>query len=91
MRVSAYTARDFSMNGRGVTANGEHVQEGVTIAAPKSIPFGTRIYIPALNHEYVVEDRGGAIKRDKLDLYMDSREKALEFGVKWLVVYIVEK
>lgn len=88
MTVTAYTRRDKGMNGRGITASGAPVQEGVTIAAPPEIPFGTRIYIPALDHEYVVMDRGGAIKGDRLDLFMESRERAMEFGKRRLEVLI---
>ena len=88
MRISAYTAHDFSMNGLGVTASGEMVQEGRTIAADKSIPFGTEIYIPELGEQFVVTDRGGAIKGDRLDLFMESRKDAMEFGVRDLEVVI---
>lgn len=90
MRVSAYTSRDKSMNGQGITASGERAVEGRTVAADKSIPFGTEIYIPALGQMYVVTDRGGAIHGDRLDLYMERREDALRFGVQWLEVWIKE-
>lgn len=88
MQITAYTANDFSMNGLGITANGERVQEGRTIAADKSIPFGTEIFIPELDRTYTVSDRGGAISRGRLDLYMDSRADAMEFGVQELEVII---
>lgn len=45
----------------------------------KSMPFGTKIYIDGVG-ERIVQDRGGAIKGNKIDLYFDSHEKALEFG-----------
>ncbi|WP_242833537.1 3D domain-containing protein [Desulfosporosinus youngiae] len=85
--VTAYTKNDRGMNGRGVTASGEPVQEGRTIAAPESIPFGTQIHIPGLGN-YTVTDRGGAITEDKLDLYMESREDALQFGAQEFEVLI---
>lgn len=88
MKVSAYTAHDAGMDGSGVTASGERVQEGVTIAAPQDIPIGAQIFIPVFNHTYVVTDRGGAIKYNRLDLYIEDRKKALEFGVKELEVWI---
>ena len=89
MRVTAYTAHDKGMNGKGITANGEHVQEGRTIATDPSIPFGTQMYIPALGKTYTVTDRGGAIHGDRLDLYMERRKDALEFGVQEMEVWII--
>lgn len=88
MRVSAYTANDAGMNGKGITASGEKVQEGRTIAADPSIPLGAKIYIPALGKEYVVTDRGGAIHGNRLDLYFDKMNDALKFGVQELEVLI---
>lgn len=90
MRVSAYTSKDKGMNGRGICADGEKAQEGRTIAADPSIPIGTQIYISALGRTYTVDDRGGAISGDKLDLFMESRKDALRFGVQELEVWIKE-
>jgi hypothetical protein len=45
--VSAYChCRICTHRGDGITASGIRVREGTTIAAPRSIPFGTRIHIP---------------------------------------------
>ena len=88
MRISAYTANDAGMNGLGITANGECVVEGRTIAAAANIPFGTKIHIPELGQTYTVTDRGGAISRGRLDLYMDKRSDAIRFGVQELEVII---
>lgn len=88
MLVTAYTRKDKGMDGRGITTSEKPVQEGVTIAAPPDIPFGSKIYIPALNHTYTVTDRGGDIKGDRLDLFMESWEGAMEFGKQRLEVVI---
>ena len=88
MVLTAYTKSDKGMNSRGVTASGVLVQEGVTIAAPPDVPFGSKIYIPALNRTFTVTDRGGAIREDRLDLFMKSREKAIAFGKQRLEVVI---
>ena len=42
-------------------------------------------------HEYIVEDRGGYISDNRLDICMDSREAAMEFGRKELEVTVVWK
>lgn len=88
MRITAYTSHDKGMNGQGITASCEPVVEGITIAAPPDIPFGSQIYIPSLDKTYIVTDRGGAIKGNRLDLYMMKRSDALEFGVQDLEVWI---
>ena len=85
--VSAYTASDDECgNSNGITASGTHVKQGRTIAAPSWIPFGTKVIIGG--HEYLVEDRGGYICDNRLDIYMDSREDAMEFGRKELEVTV---
>ena len=76
------------MNSRGITASGVPVQEGVTIAAPPDVPFGSKIHVPALNRTYTVTDRGGAIRGDRLDLFMEDIGKAMEFGKQRLEVVI---
>ena len=63
----------------GITASGEKAVEGITVAMDKSMPFGTKIYIDGVG-ERIVQDRGGAIKGNKIDLYFDSHEEALEWG-----------
>ncbi|MCO1599782.1 3D domain-containing protein [Desulfosporosinus nitroreducens] len=88
MVVTAYTANDRGMDGKGITASGELVQEGRTIAADPSVAFGTKIYIPEFEKTYTVTDRGGAIRGDRLDLYMEKRSDAIEFGVWELEVWI---
>ncbi|MFC7393916.1 3D domain-containing protein [Scopulibacillus cellulosilyticus] len=94
--VTAYTSGNESTgknpgdSGYGVTASGSHVQQGTTVACPKSIPFGTKIYIPSLHHTYTCQDRGGAIKEGRLDIYMNNLKDAQDFGKKQLKV-IIEK
>ena len=63
----------------GITASGEKAIEGITVAMDKSISFGTTIYIDGVG-ERIVQDRGGAIKGNRIDLYFDSHQEALNFG-----------
>ena len=63
----------------GITASGVKAVQGVTVATDKSIPFGTKIYIDGVG-ERIVQDRGGAIKGNKIDLYFDTHQEALSFG-----------
>ena len=63
----------------GITASGAKAVEGVTVAMDKSMSFGTKIYIDGIG-ERIVQDRGGAIKGNRIDLYFDSHQEALNFG-----------
>lgn len=75
-----------TLNGGGITASGTKVQEGRTVAVyPKQIPLGTEVYIEGMG-TYIAEDTGSAIKENCIDIYFDSHEEALEFGVKYLNV-----
>ena len=62
----------------GTTASGTKVQQGRTIAAPSRYAFGTKMKI--FDHVYTVEDRGGAITGNKIDIYVDSHSEALKLG-----------
>ncbi|EGL19841.1 MULTISPECIES: 3D domain-containing protein [unclassified Paenibacillus] len=75
----------------GITASGQKTKEGYTIACPKSMPFGTQIYIPYFGNTYTCTDRGGAIKEGRLDVFMSSESKAAKFGRRKLEVQIIQK
>lgn len=70
-----------------ITASGTKCKEGRTIAADTSVlPFGTKVVIDG--HTYTVEDRGGAIDGNRIDVYFDSHQDALNWGVKYIDVYV---
>lgn len=69
----------------GYTATGAKATQGVTIAAdPDVLPMGTEIELDG--HTYTVQDTGGTIAGNRLDLYFDSHEDALRWGVREKVV-----
>ncbi len=81
--------RPVDENGKPIvyTASGKIAQQGYTVAADKSkLPFGTKIYIDG--HEYEVQDVGGAIKENRIDVYFESHQDALEFGVQYAEVFV---
>ena len=80
-----------------ITASGKLATQSNTIAAPRSIPFGTRIAVKMDADIHIigeVEDRGSAIvERDgviKLDIYFDTHQEALEFGILKNVFVLLE-
>ena len=73
----------------GITASGVKVQEGVTVAADTSIlPFGTQIYIKGIGWR-TVQDRGGAIKGNRLDIYIPSHNDPMPYNVQNLDVWVM--
>ena len=74
----------------GVTASGSTAKHGTIAADTSKLPFGSVIYIPGYGYGRV-EDRGGAIKGAKLDLWFSSHEKALKWGRKKMKVKVWKK
>lgn len=68
------------------TRSGTIPEEGRTIAADWSVlPEGSEVII--CGHPYIVEDTGGAIKGNRIDIYFESHEEALEYGVQDVDLY----
>ena len=72
----------------GITASGTKATAGRTVAASGQFAFGTKLVING--NTYTVEDRGGAIQGNRIDIYMNSHAEALAWGVKYLPVQVVE-
>ena len=77
----------------GMTSAGVHASSWYTIASGSAYPLGTIIYIPYFKDKpnqgwFIVQDRGGAISSNKLDIYMGTHSQALQFGRKNLECYI---
>lgn len=71
----------------GITSTGTKAKQGRTIAVdPKVIPYGTKVIINGKT--YVAEDCGGAIKDNHIDVFFNTHDEALEFGVKYENVYV---
>lgn len=72
------------------TASGAWPQSGHTIAADLSnYPIGTRIYIPYFDTIFTVEDSGGAVSGNVIDIFFDSYSEAINFGRRNLDAYVL--
>ena len=71
----------------GYTSSGTKATAGRTVAASSKFSFGTKLNING--HTYVVEDRGGAITGNKIDIFVNSHSEALAWGVRYLPVEVV--
>lgn len=56
---------------------------------PSTYKFGTKIKIKGMG-TYIVQDRGGAIKNKKIDIFFNIHTEALKFGKKTVYLKIVK-
>ena len=94
LNTSAYTANEGGSGKKFErTANGAIASVWYTVAAGRGLPFGTIIYIPYFKNKpnggwFVVQDRGGAITNNHLDVYMSNEKECNRFGRRNLECYI---
>ncbi|HWL13789.1 MAG TPA: LysM peptidoglycan-binding domain-containing protein [Ureibacillus sp.] len=91
MQATAYTA---SCEGcTGITATGINLLENpdakVISVDPTVIPLGSKVYVEGYG-EAIAGDTGGGIKGHKIDVFIPSKEDAINFGVKQLKVTILD-
>ncbi|PIQ77746.1 hypothetical protein COV82_03080 [Candidatus Peregrinibacteria bacterium CG11_big_fil_rev_8_21_14_0_20_46_8] len=73
---------DIRLNGSGInSADNTPVYPGM-IAAPPEFPFGTKMHIPGIGTT-AVHDRGGAIKGERLDVWMGHGEEGMARALAW--------
>lgn len=72
----------------GITASGTKATANRTIAAPSTFSFGSKVVINGVT--YTVEDRGGAIQGNRIDIYMNTHAEALQWGVRYLYVEVLD-
>ncbi|KRG12836.1 hypothetical protein ACA30_17595 [Virgibacillus soli] len=90
MSATAYTA---SCNGcSGVTATGINLKSNpnakVVAVDPSVIPLGSKVWVEGYGYA-VAGDTGGAIKGNRIDLFVSSKDQAYRFGRKNVKVRIL--
>lgn len=61
---------------------------GIVAVDPNVIPMGTRLYVEGYG-EAIAADQGGAIKGNRIDLFFESHQDALDYGIKTVKVTIL--
>ena len=83
VRATAY-ANDY------ITSTGKKPKPYHTLAVdPKVIPYGTRVYIPEFNKVFIAEDCGGAIKGNRIDIYMNNEYECRQWGIRNITIIIL--
>ncbi|MGL5749077.1 MAG: 3D domain-containing protein, partial [Paraclostridium sp.] len=75
--------------GDTITATGTVPKWGTIAVDPQVIPYGTKVYIPQFNKTFTAEDCGGAIKGNKIDIFMNSNSSVYDWGRRTIDIYIV--
>lgn len=75
-------------NAKGITANGKTPTQGITIAASRSIKFGSLVIVK--NHTYRVEDRLARKYDNRFDIYFKSHKEAKAWGKQTLKVIVIQ-
>jgi 3D (Asp-Asp-Asp) domain-containing protein len=72
-----------------ITASGRLTKPGVSVAAPRHIPFGTWLWVEGVGLRRV-DDRGGKIKGRRIDICFATRKEALEWGRRKVLVVKIQ-
>lgn len=82
----------------GMTASGKRAVAGLTIATdPRVIPMHSKVYVEGVDAHgkkysgtYVAMDTGGAVKGNRIDIFMSTYNEAIRFGRRKMRVYVLE-
>lgn len=101
MRASAYDL-SFESCGKypdhpayGITRSGTKARPGVVAVDPKKIKLNSKLYVESLDRtqDYgfaSAEDTGGAIKSNRIDLFIGNNREAYRYGMRYVKVYVLE-
>ena len=81
--ITAYCACKLCCgpNAKGITANGQRPIQGITIAASRTLPFGTTVIIG--DKTFRVQDRLAKRYDNRFDIYFTKHSDAKKFGIKY--------
>ena len=86
MEATAYAGDTITATGATPVRNPNGLS---TIAVdPSIIPLGSKVYIPGYGMA-IAADTGGAIKGNKIDLFLNSENDCINWGVQTVSLYII--
>ncbi|MFD1851334.1 3D domain-containing protein [Oceanobacillus bengalensis] len=91
VEATAYTA--YCAGCSGITATGINLKNNpnakVIAVDPNVIPLGTKVYVEGYGHA-IAGDTGGAIKGNKIDIHVPTKDEAFSWGRRVVEVTILE-
>ncbi|QED49687.1 3D domain-containing protein [Cytobacillus dafuensis] len=89
VKATAYTANCKSCS--GITYTGVNLKKNpkakVISVDPKVIPLGSKVFVPGYG-EAIAADTGGAVKGNKIDVFIPSKQQALQWGNKTIKIKV---
>jgi 3D (Asp-Asp-Asp) domain-containing protein len=87
--ITAYCACTICCGPRatGLAANGKPPVEGITVAGPRRLPLGTKVWIDGVGNR-IVQDRLAKRYDNRFDVYFKRHDDAKRFGIRTLKVRI---
>jgi 3D (Asp-Asp-Asp) domain-containing protein len=89
--ATAYTA--YCEGCSGITKTGQNLRQDpsqkVIAVDPRVIPLGSKVYVEGYG-EAIAGDIGGAIKGNRIDIFIPNYAQAIDFGVQSLEVTILD-
>jgi uncharacterized protein YabE (DUF348 family)/3D (Asp-Asp-Asp) domain-containing protein len=86
-RACYMTASAYTYTGRN-TSCGMKPAVGLVAVDPSVIPLGTKLYIEGYGYA-TAADTGGAIKGNRIDLFMEDKSQCLSWGKRMVKVYVL--
>ena len=83
------TVNASAYSGHSITSTGTTPKWGTIAVDPTVIPYGTKVYIPKFDKVFIAEDCGGAIKGNKIDIFMNSESECNTFGRQNIEIQIL--
>ncbi|MBM7693615.1 3D (Asp-Asp-Asp) domain-containing protein [Peribacillus deserti] len=89
--ATAYTASCRGCS--GITATGLNLKKNPNAKAisvdPRIIPLGSKVYVPGYGYA-VAADKGSAVKGNKIDVFISSKSKAIQWGRKTVKIKVMK-
>ncbi|MGI2328736.1 LysM peptidoglycan-binding domain-containing protein [Planococcus sp. YIM B11945] len=93
MTVSATAYTAYCAGCSGITATGQDLiadpSQKVIAVDPTVIPLGSKVWVEGYG-EAIAGDTGGAIKGNKIDVFIPSKDAALDWGRKNITIKILK-
>ncbi|PLT27654.1 LysM peptidoglycan-binding and 3D domain-containing protein [Peribacillus deserti] len=91
VQATAYTADCEGCS--GITATGVNIKDNpnakVIAVDPQVIPLGSKVYVEGYGYA-TAEDTGGAIKGNRIDVFIPNEQNALNWGSKTVKVTVIK-
>lgn len=81
--ATAYTHTGYN------TASGTKPKYGTVAVDPRVIPLGSRMYVEGYGYATAL-DTGGAIKGNRIDVFLDSYKECDRWGVRRVKIYLLD-